>query len=218
VGFVLSAAPFWGAGGFYNQYCKSLPTLPTTVMPLEQPVITCARIFIRMATNEDIPKILNYFTVNKTHLTPYYPSWHDGFFTTEYWKLQIEVNYQEFANDRSLRLFIFPRNNPKIIIGTVNFSNIVRGAAHYCNVGYSLAESEQGKGYMTEAMRGAMKYMFEEFKMHRIMASYIPHNQRSGKLLRRLGFVVEGYARDYLMINGRWEDHILTSIINPNWK
>jgi ribosomal-protein-alanine N-acetyltransferase len=50
------------------------------------------------------------------------------------------------------------------------------------------------------------------------MASYLPHNQRSGKLLKRLGFVVEGYARDYLLINGLWQDHILTSLTNPNWK
>ncbi len=187
-------------------------------MPLELPLITCARIIIRMATNEDIPKILNYFINNKTYLTPYYPSWQDGFFTEEYWKLQIEVNYHEFANDRSLRLFIFPKTNPNQIIGTLNFSNIVRGAAHYCNVGYSLAQKEQGKGYMIEAMQGAIEYMFTQFKMHRIMANYMPHNQRSGNLLRRLGFIVEGYARDYLMINGKWEDHILTSIINPNWK
>lgn len=186
-------------------------------MPLELPLITCTRIIIRMATNEDIPKILNYFSENKAHLTPYYPSWQDGFFTREYWELQIQVNYQEFANDRSLRLFIFPKANPNQIIGTLNFSNIVRGAAQYCNVGYSLAENEQGKGFMTEAMQSSIEYMFQEFNMHRIMANYIPHNQRSGTLLRRLGFVVEGYARDYLMINGKWEDHILTSITNPNW-
>jgi ribosomal-protein-alanine N-acetyltransferase len=29
---------------------------------------------------------------------------------------------------------------------------------------------------------------------------------------------VEGYARDYLYINGCWEDHILTSRTNPDWK
>ncbi|MGL5537110.1 MAG: 30S ribosomal protein S5 alanine N-acetyltransferase, partial [Aeromonas veronii] len=36
-----------------------------------------------------------------------------------------------------------------------------------------------------------------------------------GALLERLGFEREGFARAYLMINGRWEDHILTSLINP---
>ena len=54
--------------------------------------------------------------------------------------------------------------------------------------------------------------------MHRIIAAYLPHNQRSGKLLKQLGFVVEGYARDDLMINGQWQDHILTSLINHNWQ
>lgn len=49
------------------------------------------------------------------------------------------------------------------------------------------------------------------------MAAYLPDNERSGKLLKRLGFVVEGYARDYLMIDGQWQDHILTSLINHNW-
>lgn len=37
-------------------------------------------------------------------------------------------------------------------------------------------------------------------------------------LLKRLGFVVEGYARDYLMINGLWQDHILTSLVDQWWK
>ena len=54
--------------------------------------------------------------------------------------------------------------------------------------------------------------------MHRIMANYMPHNQRSGNLLKKLGFVVEGYARDYLLINGKWEDHILTSLNNDNYE
>jgi len=46
------------------------------------------------------------------------------------------------------------------------------------------------------------------------MAGYLPHNERSGKLLDRLGFEKEGLARKYLKINGRWEDHLLTSLIN----
>jgi len=37
-------------------------------------------------------------------------------------------------------------------------------------------------------------------------------------VLRRAGFTVEGFARDYIMINGRWEDHILTSMTNPDWR
>jgi ribosomal-protein-alanine N-acetyltransferase len=47
------------------------------------------------------------------------------------------------------------------------------------------------------------------------MANYMPRNARSGDLLARLGFTVEGKASQYLQINGVWEDHVLTSRINP---
>jgi ribosomal-protein-alanine N-acetyltransferase len=50
------------------------------------------------------------------------------------------------------------------------------------------------------------------------MADYMPRNRRSAAVLRQAGFVVEGYAREYLRIDGRWEDHVLTAITNPDWK
>ncbi len=43
-------------------------------------------------------------------------------------------------------------------------------------------------------------------------------NERSVRLLRRLGFVVEGYARDYLLIQGRWQDQVLVGLTNPGWR
>lgn len=182
------------------------------------PLITSDRLLLRAAIHEDIPQILKYFIYNKTYLTPFYPLWVDGFFTEEYWQYQIENSFLEFINGQSLKLFIFTKKNPNVIIGTVNFSNFVRGAAHFCYVGYSLAESKQGKGYMTEGLKAATQYLFQELNFHRIMANYMPHNRRSGNVLKRLDFVIEGYARDYLLINGQWEDHIMTSLTNSNWQ
>jgi ribosomal-protein-alanine N-acetyltransferase len=45
------------------------------------------------------------------------------------------------------------------------------------------------------------------------MANYMPRNDRSGRLLGRLGFEKEGYAKRYLKIEGLWEDHVLTAKI-----
>jgi ribosomal-protein-alanine N-acetyltransferase len=59
--------------------------------------------------------------------------------------------------------------------------------------------------------------MFEQQKLHRIMANYMPSNKRSARLLQKLGFVIEGHAKKYLLINGQWEDHVLTSLTNENW-
>ncbi|MCV3215748.1 GNAT family N-acetyltransferase [Plectonema radiosum NIES-515] len=187
-------------------------------MEFELPLITSDRLLLRLATKDDIPQIINYFTKNKAYLTPFYPQWNDKFFTEEYWQIQVEIDLQEFLNYLALRLFIFIQSEPTTIIGNINFRNIILGAAQFGSVGYSIAETEQSKGYMTEALNAAIQYVFQQLNLHRIMANYMPHNQRSGNLLKRLGFVVEGYARDYLLINGQWQDHILTSLINSNWQ
>ncbi len=70
---------------------------------------------------------------------------------------------------------------------------------------------------MVEAVLAAVRFAFERLRLHRVMANYMPHNQRSGAVLRSAGFTVEGYARDYLLIDGRWQDHVLTAISNPKW-
>ena len=61
------------------------------------------------------------------------------------------------------------------------------------------------------------RYMQRSQHIHRIMANYMPHNQRSGGLLARLGFEKEGYAKDYLLIDGQWRDHVLTALTTREW-
>jgi ribosomal-protein-alanine N-acetyltransferase len=67
---------------------------------------------------------------------------------------------------------------------------------------------------MREILEAAIEFVFSEVGLHRVMAGYIPSNYRSAALLARLGFEREGYARAYMQIAGRWQDHVLTSKIN----
>jgi ribosomal-protein-alanine N-acetyltransferase len=83
------------------------------------------------------------------------------------------------------------------------------------DLGYGLDARHQGQGLMTEALRTACDYAFSAMGLHRIQANHLPENLKSAAVLRRLGFVVEGYARDYLLINGRWRDHVLTALVAP---
>ncbi len=68
---------------------------------------------------------------------------------------------------------------------------------------------------MAKVCQVAIEYAFKELDLNRIMANYMPVNTRSADLLNRLGFSQEGLARKYLKINGVWEDHVLTSKLNP---
>jgi len=101
------------------------------------------------------------------------------------------------------------------VLGWFNLSNVVRGVFLACYLGYKLDRRMQGHGYMTEAAQAGIEFAFETLGLHRIMANYMPHNQRSAALLRRLGFTVEGTAKNYLYIAGDWRDHVLASLTNP---
>lgn len=187
-------------------------------MNLERPLICTERLLLCMATLLDVPEIVRYYHENQAHFAPYRPIMPADFLTEEYQRQQISLYAAEFEQDKSARFYIFLREQPEQIIGNISFTVIQRGATQSCNVGYNLAENAQGHGYITEALRAAITYAFEQLHLHRLMAQYMPRNRRSGNVLTRLGFGVEGYARDYLLIAGEWQDHILTSLTNPNWQ
>ncbi|MGB3767173.1 MAG: GNAT family N-acetyltransferase [Phormidesmis sp.] len=174
-----------------------------------------SRLIIRHGQPKDISAILAYYRDNQAHLAPFEPLKPSAFYTRSYWEESLDQRLLDTQEGRSLRLFVFLRELPDVLIGTINFNNCMRGVFQSCTLGYSLSEKAQGHGYMTEALQVVIQHVFSEIKLHRIGANYLPHNQRSANLLKRLGFSVDGYARDYLYIAGQWQDHILTSLVNP---
>ena len=185
---------------------------------LEPPVLGTERLLLRMAEESDIPAILKYLSENRAHFAPWDPPQPRNFETLEHWQERIRSQHEDFESDRAVRFLMFGLSEPDRVLGSISLSAIQRGPAQYCNLGYQIAETEQGKGLMTEGLRAVLEFAFGPLHLHRVAANYVPHNVRSGAVLRRLGFNVDGYARDYLRIGGRWQDHILTSLTNPNWQ
>lgn len=71
---------------------------------------------------------------------------------------------------------------------------------------------------MTEGLRLMLAYAFKELKLHRLEANVQPENVSSLALVKRAGFVREGYSRRYLKIAGRWRDHERWAILREDWQ
>lgn len=184
---------------------------PTQVYETDEDII------IRTAEPTDGKLISDYFIANREHLKEWEPKREDAFFTEAGWTQRlIKLNELHRMGLGYYILIIDKQSNE--MLGTVSFSNLSRFPFHACSIGYSLANEAQGRGVMTRAVKLAVNYMFTIQNMHRIMASYMPRNKRSESVLQRVGFVKEGFAKDYLLINGEWEDHNLTALVNPEWK
>lgn len=158
--------------------------------------------------------VLRYRELNREHLAPWEPERVASYYTLAAVEQHLlQVTQQQAAGTAlhfSLRL-----HDSADIAGQCSFTNIIRGPFQACHLGFSLGHAYQGKGLMREALQVAIAHMFDAQQLHRIMANYQPANLKSEKLLHSLGFEREGLARQYLNINGRWADHVLTSLIHP---
>jgi ribosomal-protein-alanine N-acetyltransferase len=159
-------------------------------------------------------EIMKFYLKNKHFLKPFEPLRSDAFYTYDYQDDSKLFEEELYENKQSLKLFLVKRENPEVIIGILSFSQIVMNAFCSCYMGYSLSESYEGYGYMTEAVKKGLEIIFEKYELHRIEANVMPRNTRSIKLLEKLNFVPEGVSKHYLMINGRWEDHIHYVLLN----
>lgn len=196
---------------------SSVASLLTDVGHYVPALIRTERLIIRVPEVADVPEIIRFYSENRTHLQPFSPAFGSDFLDPVTWLEQVHTRAREFAAGESFRAFLFAQQAPSRVIGNLNLTQVQRGAFQSCVLGYNLAADEQGMGYMTEAVNGAVDFAFGTWKLHRVAASYMPRNGRSAAVLERCGFNVEGHAAAYLLINGRWEDHVLTAIINPTW-
>jgi [ribosomal protein S5]-alanine N-acetyltransferase len=183
------------------------------------PAIETRRLLLIMLQPEDAGRMARYVDENRTHLAAWEPSRADEYYQMDFWTDEIATINDEFRAGRMVRVALVAKADPMgRILGQCSFSNIVRAAFQACHLGYALDYRDIGKGLMFEALTAFIDYAFRELRLHRIQANYMPANERSGGLLKRLDFVVEGYARDYLFLAGKWQDHILTSKTNPSWQ
>ena len=77
----------------------------------------------------------------------------------------------------------------------------------------AIATFLEGRGLMYAMAEPAIREVITRHKLHRVMATHLPENLRSAQLLKRLGFVVEGYARDFVRVSGKWRDNVLLSLV-----
>lgn len=168
---------------------------------------------MKILTAEDTDIVHRYFHENQHHLSQWEPIRPEGFYCSEMISQRLYQAQRDAEKGLAYQFGIVNGAGTEML-GACNFSNIARGPFQACHLGYSIAACHEGKGIMTQALAATLEYMLGELDLHRVMAAYIPTNTRSEKLLLRLGFEKEGYAKSYLKIAGRWQDHVLTSLIN----
>ncbi|PLS04288.1 GNAT family N-acetyltransferase [Neobacillus cucumis] len=85
-------------------------------------------------------------------------------------------------------------------------------------IGFTLAEEHQGNGYATEAVTALLSYVFHDLQKHKVIAFTDVRNEKSIRLLERLGMRREGHLLENYMSKGQWVDEYQYSMLQSEWR
>ena len=104
------------------------------------------------------------------------------------------------------------------VIGDLNVFNMSDKHSS-CELGYVMSRANWGNGYMTEAVRGAIDFLFGEVNMHRIAARHATENAASGSVMQKAGMLHEGTFRKVrLNRQGEYYDLENYAILREEWE
>ncbi|WP_179887175.1 GNAT family protein [Bacillus sp. AFS088145] len=176
-------------------------------------------IIVRPYTFEDAEAKLQLHVENKEHFEKWSPTLRkEDFYTVEGQMNSIKEFMEKSAEDSRYDFAIFVKeDNDLTLIGEVQFIFVTRGPKQSSMVGYHIGEKFNGHGYMTKALKLALKIAFEDLKFHRVTSEVNPENLGSLRVLEKVGFVKEGYYRKNLKIRDQWYDHVCLAILEEEF-
>lgn len=132
----------------------------------------------------------------------------------EYWGQELTRRMAAMQAGHAVHLIGLAKEALDQEIGSLtSFWAIEHGDFQACTLSFMVDRSLEGRNLSYAVVAPAVREVLRRHGLHRIMATHLPENLRSAALLRRLGFTVEGYARDFVRVSGHWRDNVLLSLV-----
>lgn len=165
-------------------------------------------VWLRAPVGADYAAWAELRAMSRGHLVPWEPMWASDELSRSSFKLRLRYYAREAREDLGYAYFVFRTGDDKLV-GGITLSNVRRGVSQSAQLGYWMGLPHIRRGYMKSAVLALLAHSFESLRLHRIEAACLPTNAASIRTLEGAGFRREGLARQYLRINGVWQDHLL---------
>jgi ribosomal-protein-alanine N-acetyltransferase len=190
---------------------------PLLFLPRAEPFrLPGDKVFLRPPERGDYEEWAGLRARSRLFLSPWEPSWPPDALSRASFRARLTRYAEDWRTDQGYNFFVF-RGDEKLV-GGIGLSNIRRGVAETASLGYWVGEPYARRGVMSAALPLVIEFAFNRLRLHRVEAACLPHNEGSRTVLLRTGFQQEGYARRYLQIDGRWQDHLLFAILREDWR
>lgn len=179
------------------------------------PQIEREGLLLRMPRLGDYEAWAHLRAESRPHLEPWEPAWTPDELSRGAYRMRLKHYQREMRENIGYAFFVFKADD-NTLLGGATLSNIRRGVSQSCSLGYWVGAPHAGQGVMTKGVRAIAGFVFDSLHLHRLEAACLPTNVASIRVLEKVGFTREGLARQYLKINGRWQDHFLYALLKDD--
>ena len=173
-----------------------------------------SRLILKVLGPDYAADVLSFYQRDKELFERYEADRCENFYTEGHQRTILHLEYGLCLKLEAIRFYVFLKENPDTIIGTVSLYEIAKPASR-AEVGYKFSSAYHHKGYASEAVEKILDIAFSELKLHKICAHVHTDNLSSIRLLSGLGFEKEGMSRHHMKLRGIWVDHLQYSLIAP---
>jgi ribosomal-protein-alanine N-acetyltransferase len=174
--------------------------------------LTTDRLLLRPLQAADAPAL--FATFSDPQVMRYWntPPWDTEAVALDYIHAERHAMYE----GERLTLAIVIRESAELIGKCLLFN--YQPESRRAEIGFGIASSAWGKGYVQEAAGELLRHGFETLGLNRVEAEIDPNNSASGRALERLGFSQEGLLRQRWIIDGQVSDSALFGLLSEDWR
>jgi ribosomal-protein-serine acetyltransferase len=202
-----------------NERCRRTWHCACVSIALEQPagrsmstLIVGSQIALRPVTTDDAARLFVLVDANRAYLRAWLP-WLDGSRCEADTLTFLTRVIEQEREGREATLLI---EHEGALCGVVGL-NRIDALNRHCEIGYWLAEADQGRGIMTACVERLVQHAFEDRQLNRVAIHVATDNTRSRAIPERLGFKVEGVMREAGWLYDHFVDLVLYAIVCSDW-
>src|SRR5947209_3147491 len=179
------------------------------------PTIEGDGVYLRAPQMSDYSEWTSLREASRAFLTPWESTWPADDLSRSAFRRRLRRYAEDQRTDASYAFFLF-RKSDDALVGGLTLANVRRGVAQAGSLGYWIGEPFARRGLMSGAVQALVPFGFGSLRLHRPEAAGIPGITAPLRLPQKSAFARRGYAREYLCINGLWQDHLLFGCVSSS--
>ena len=171
------------------------------------------RLILRPFEKTDLEEVLNYYALPDVQR---YLDWKARDKTEAKTAFDSMRKQTRLTRPGDVLTFAIVRKADSRVLGHISLRYTDATAAQG-EIRFAVGPTFRGKGFGAEAVKAAITFAFETFRLHRVFARTAGENEASARLLKSIGMRLEAHYREHALFQGDWDEELHFAVLDREW-